>query len=71
MVLLTLAFWAVAGLSLIYLVASSGGGAVFVGFALLLKRQTSAVRARRLFKYSTLYLALLFGAMIADQLLLG
>jgi protoheme IX farnesyltransferase len=70
-VVLTVAFWAVAGLSLIYLAAAGGGGAVFVWFALLLRRRTSAERARRLFKYSTLYLALLFGAMLADQLLLG
>jgi protoheme IX farnesyltransferase len=68
---LTVAFWAVAGLSLIYLAAAGGGGAVFVWLALLLRRRTSAERARRLFKYSTLYLALLFGAMLADQLLLG
>lgn len=70
-VVLTVVFWAVAGLSLIYLAAAGSGGAVFVWLALLLRRRTSAERARRLFKYSTLYLALLFGAMLADQLLLG
>jgi protoheme IX farnesyltransferase len=68
---LTFAFWAVAGLSLIYLAASSGGGAIFVWLALQLRADTSAARARRLFKHSTLYLALLFGTMFLDQLLLG
>ncbi len=71
---LTLILWAVATLGAIYLAAALIGGAGFVWFAVLLRRSEgdgSAASAMRLFRYSLVYLALLFGAMAIDQLVLG
>jgi len=55
----------------VYLVSALLLGARFVALAISLRRQASGPAAHRLFKYSTTYLALLFGAMILDQILLG
>jgi protoheme IX farnesyltransferase len=45
-------------------------GAAFIGLALALRRETTPVRARRLFSFSLAYLALLFVAMALDPLIL-
>jgi protoheme IX farnesyltransferase len=55
----------------LYLVAAALLGLVFLGLALALQRQTTTVRARRLFSYSLAYLALLFVAMAIDPVVLG
>ncbi len=68
---LTLAFAAFAGLGAIYLAAAIGGGAAFLGLAWRLWRAPAAEGALTLFHYSIAYLALLFGAMAADRLVLG
>ena len=71
LVALTIILWAVAPLSFIYLAAALAGGAAFIWLALLLRREPGVRRAMRLFRYSTAYLALLFAAMLTDQLTLG
>jgi heme o synthase len=55
----------------IYLAAALGLGGVFVWEAVRLRREATNAAARRLFKYSILYLALLFAAMVLDQQLLA
>jgi protoheme IX farnesyltransferase len=50
----------------IYLVASMALGFAFVGGAVLLYRRADRRSALRLYLFSLLYLALLFGAMVAD-----
>jgi heme o synthase len=55
----------------VYLVSAAVLGLVFVGLAVALERQTTPVRARRLFSYSLAYLALLFVAMVIDPVLVG
>lgn len=54
-----------------YLVAALLLGGRFVALAAHLRREATPGAAHRLFKYSTTYLALLFGAMVLDQILLG
>jgi protoheme IX farnesyltransferase len=58
-------FW----LGPLYTVAAVVLGAVFVGLALLLRRDLSRAHARVLFHYSLLYLALLFAAAALDPVL--
>ncbi len=53
---------------LIYLGAALVLGVVFIAYALRLWRDTSARAAAALFRYSILYLALLFGAVAVDAL---
>jgi protoheme IX farnesyltransferase len=55
----------------VYVVSAALLGAAFIGLALALQRQTTAVRARRLFSYSLAYLALLFVVMALDPVLVG
>jgi len=55
----------------VYLVAALLLGGRFVALAASLWREATPSAAHRLFKYSTTYLALLFGAMVLDQILLG
>jgi protoheme IX farnesyltransferase len=50
----------------IYLVASMALGFAFIGGAVLLYRRADRRSALRLYLFSLLYLALLFGAMVAD-----
>jgi heme o synthase len=66
----TLAFFSVARMGWLYLSAAVALGALFVVKALLLHRRPSVEAAWDLFRYSIHYLALLFAAMAADQLLL-
>jgi protoheme IX farnesyltransferase len=71
LVAVTIIFGAVADLRAIYLAAALIGGAAFLWFAFKLHRGEGIDGARPLFRYSILYLAALFGAMAADQLILG
>ena len=54
------------GFGVPYLVASVALGGVFIAFAIQLYRNPSRQAALRLYLYSLLYLALLFGAMVVD-----
>jgi heme o synthase len=66
------AFTVVVGywLGLLYTIAAVVLGAVFVALAVLLRRDLSRARAKVLFHYSLLYLALLFVAAALDPVLL-
>ena len=50
----------------LYLAAALGLGAVFIAFALTLQRRADRRWALRTYLFSLAYLALLFGAMVAD-----
>jgi protoheme IX farnesyltransferase len=50
----------------VYLVASMGLGLAFIGGAIRLYRRADRLAALRLYLFSLAYLALLFGAMVAD-----
>jgi protoheme IX farnesyltransferase len=50
----------------VYLVASMALGCAFIGGSLWLYRRADRRSALRLYLFSLLYLALLFGAMVAD-----
>ena len=67
LVALTLLFATTDTVSWIYLGVAAALGAIFVALAWQLKRDSSARRARKLYLYSLLYLALLFVVMIADS----
>jgi protoheme IX farnesyltransferase len=54
----------------LYLVSALVLGGVFVGYAWRLYRAYSDALARQMFRFSILYLALLFGALLADHWLL-
>jgi len=54
------------GFGAIYLAASLALGAVFIGGAVVLLRRADRRSALRLYLFSLAYLALLFGAMVAD-----
>nr|MBA3779169.1 protoheme IX farnesyltransferase [Chloroflexota bacterium] len=66
MVALSLAFFAVAQMGLIYLVAAAALGAGFLYQAVAMWREGTEQRAVRLYRYSTTYLAGLFAVMILD-----
>ena len=66
LVALTLVFVATGAVGLVYLGAATALGAAFIWGAWRLKQQIERPRARNLYLYSLLYLALLFGAMMAD-----
>lgn len=51
-----------------YLVMAVGLGAIFTYYALRLNREGTTASAWGLYRYSLLYLALLFGAMVIDRL---
>ena len=69
LVALTLVFALISSVGWIYLGSAAVLGAVFILFAWQLKQNDSRPRARKLYLYSLLYLALLFVAMIADTLI--
>jgi protoheme IX farnesyltransferase len=46
-------------------------GAIFVAMTVMMMRDPGTRWARRTYKYSLLYLALVFGAMVGDALLRG
>jgi heme o synthase len=54
---------------LVYLGSAVVLGALFLGFAIALARATTPARARHLFSYSLLYLALLFVALALDPII--
>ncbi len=73
LVAISLAFWAIAGMGLVYLVAAVALGAVFLWRAYVLWRQGaspegSLAQSIRLYKYSISYLTLLFAAVMVDAL---
>lgn len=65
----SLAFWPVGGMGLLYGSAALVLGGVFTRHALSLARRGTDDQAMRLFRWSITYITLLFGAMAADQLL--
>ena len=67
LVALTLVFALVSSVGWIYLGSAAALGTVFILFAWQLMRNDSTPRARKLYLYSLLYLALLFAAIIADS----
>jgi protoheme IX farnesyltransferase len=64
-----LVLFSVARMGFIYLSAALVLNALFIAGALRLRRDPTTTRAWSLFRYSISYLALLFGAMAADQLI--
>ena len=67
----TLIFGAVATMGAIYFAVAALGGLGFVFTAWRIMRGQDLEGTRAMFRYSTLYLAALFGAMVADRMLLG
>jgi heme o synthase len=63
-----LVFFSVGRMGLLFLGAALSLNGVFVAWALKLRRDPSTEAAWGLFRYSIMYLALLFAAMAADQL---
>ena len=70
-VALTLIFWSVAQLGVIYLAVAVLGGGGFIALAVLLHRSEGDAGAMRLFTYSIVYLAVLFVSMALDEIVLG
>jgi len=69
MVALTLAFFAVAHMGLVFLAGAMLLGGLFLFQAVAMWRDGSDARAVRLYKYSITYLAALFGLIILDVFL--
>ena len=67
LVALTLLFAATDAVGLVYLASAAVLGAVFIIMAWNLKREHSVRKARHLYLFSLLYLALLFAVMLADS----
>jgi protoheme IX farnesyltransferase len=70
LVAVTLVPFAWQTLGAVYLAAALALGLAFLGLAVALRRDPTPARARLLFHYSLLYLALLFTAMAVDPLIL-
>jgi protoheme IX farnesyltransferase len=68
---ISLVFAPVAHMGLIYIVAATVLGAVFVAYSVALQRDGSTKTAMKLFHYSITYVTLLFAAMAVDQLVRG
>jgi protoheme IX farnesyltransferase len=68
LVAVTIALWPVAGMGILYVIAAVALGAVFLRRAIQLWRDTKPAIAMRLFRYSIVYLALLFAAVAVDRL---
>ena len=69
LVISTLLLFPLGGLGLFYVVSAGMLGGVFVVLALQLQHERTTVAAVRVFRYSIVYLALLFVAMVADRML--
>ncbi len=69
LVAITTALTFVSAAGVVYLIAASALGAGFVYYAVRLTRDVSARASAALFRYSIVYLALLFGAIALDGLL--
>jgi protoheme IX farnesyltransferase len=65
----SLAFWPLGHMGVIYLAAALALGGMFTGKAVQLARSHRPDRAMRLFTFSITYITLLFAAMAVDQLL--
>jgi len=65
----TVSLWLAGVMGVFYLSVAAALGVAFVVQAALLLRDGSQLRAKSLFVYSNIYLALLFAAMVADRLL--
>ena len=70
-VMVTLLFGAVATLGWIYFAVATVGGLAFIAAAVAMYRGRGMDGTAPMFRYSTLYLAALFLAMVADALILG
>ena len=58
----------ISGMSgVVYLASAVGLGAVFLGYTWKLYREYSDALARKTFRYSIVYLSLLFGALLVDH----
>src|SRR5690606_17890299 len=68
---LSLIFGAVAQMSLLYIGVALVTGLGFVYYSVRLYRAPGTEGTRALFRYSTLYLAVLFLSIIVDRLLIG
>jgi heme o synthase len=66
MVCLTLVFFAVARMGLVFLAGALVLGALFLAQALLMWREQTDARAVRVYRYSITYLTALFGLIVAD-----
>jgi protoheme IX farnesyltransferase len=64
----TLLLYVTHAMGLLYLVAACALGGGFIYMAVMLLREQGVRRARRTFMYSTIYLALLVVAMVADRI---
>jgi heme o synthase len=71
MVAVTLVFGPIGGMGWIYLVAALVLGAIFIAYAVKLRRTSSVQVAMQLFRYSITYLGLLFTAMAIDAVVIG
>jgi protoheme IX farnesyltransferase len=67
---LSVSAYALGLLGVIYLVCAVALSGLFILDAVRLSREQTADAARRVFRYSLIYLPLLFGAMVVDHLLL-
>ncbi len=67
LVALTLLFAATDAVGLVYLASAAALGAIFIVMAWNLKREQTLRKAKHLYLYSLLYLALLFAVMLADS----
>ena len=71
LIALTVLPWAMSALGGVYLASALGLGAIFMADVIRVLRAASFVQpAWRLYKYSLLYLALLFAAMVVDRAIL-
>jgi protoheme IX farnesyltransferase len=68
LVSMSILFHPVGRMGPLYLLSATALGAVFVAFALRLRRYPSSARAMSLFRFSTVYLTSLFVAMAVDRL---
>ncbi len=69
MVALTVVFWPVAGMGVLYLVSALMLGTAFAVFAVAVRRNPNERTAMRLFSFSITYVTLLFGAIALDVML--
>jgi heme o synthase len=66
---LSIVFYSVGGMGLIYLGTAIVAGAAFLAYAIALYREGTVKQAMRLFVFSNAYITLLFGAMALDQVI--
>ncbi len=69
LLIVSLVPFAMQSLGWLYLVAATGLGGLFVLRAVQLLRNASTARAWNLFKFSNIYLALLYLAMVVDRVI--